>query len=93
MSRAARADRARIPKMPLTYRTGEEVLAGDWIRYASEAGTIEFVTDPENPEHAWYIQEYGGGCMLKVAPFGSLFLNAPQEEEDLEFVGRNEPAH
>ena len=62
--------------------------AGDRILYNSEPGTIDFVTTPEDPQHAWYVEQFGGGCMILVAPFGSLFLSNPHEEEDLEFVSR-----
>jgi hypothetical protein len=81
---------AKIPSVPFCYQSGEEVLAGDRILYAGEAGTIEFVTDPENPDYAWYIEDCGGGCMLQVPPFGRLFLSEPQDEEDLELVGRRD---
>jgi len=83
----------KIRPVPFHYQSGEEILAGDRIRYAGAAGIVEFVTDPVSPDHTWYVEQYGGGCMLQVAPFGSLFLNAPQEDEDLEFVGRSESSH
>lgn len=70
------------------YRSGEEVRGSDQILYASEPGTVEFVTAQDNSEHAWHIEQYGGGCMLSVAPFGSLFLSDPQDDEDLDFVAR-----
>jgi hypothetical protein len=82
---------AEIQRVPSKYQSGEEIHAGDRIRYAGEAGTVEFVTGAASPEHNWYIEQFGGGCMLKVAPFGSLFLNDPQKDDDLEFVSRAQP--
>jgi hypothetical protein len=82
---------AEFRRMPFRYQSGEEVLAGDKIRYAGEVGTVEFVTSADHPEHAWYIEEFGGGCMLKVAPFGNLFLSEPQSDEDLDLLSRAGP--
>jgi hypothetical protein len=53
-------------------------------------GTIDFVTTPEDPQYAWYVEQHGRGCMILVAPFGSLFLGDPQDQEDLDFVSRAE---
>ncbi len=83
---------AKIDAMPLRYQSGEEVLAGDRILYASQQGTIEFVATAEDPKYAWYVQQYGGGCMILVAPFGSLFVSDPSNDEDLDFVSRGEDA-
>jgi hypothetical protein len=77
--------------MLLKYGSGEEIRAGDQILYNSERGTIEFVTVPGDPQYAWYVQQLGGGCMILVAPFGSLFVSKPHEDEDLEFVSRGVP--
>jgi len=80
-----------IDAMPLKYHSGEEVRAGDRVLYAGEPGTIEFVASATDPETVWYVQEFGGGCMLLVAPFGRLFLSDSQTDEDLDFVARSEP--
>jgi hypothetical protein len=74
--------------MLLKYRSGEEIKAGDRILYNLEPGKIDFVATPEDPQHAWYVEQHGGGCMILVAPFGSLFVSDPQDDEDLEFVSR-----
>ena len=74
--------------MPLAYMSGEEIKQGDRIVYAGEPGTVEFIARAEDPATAWYIEEYGRGCMIRVQPFGSLFLNEPENEEDLELVAR-----
>jgi hypothetical protein len=76
--------------MPLRYQSGDEVKKGDRILYAGERGTIDFVVSPDNPEHSWYVKQYGAGCMILVTPFGSLFLTHPQDDEDLDFVARGE---
>ncbi len=78
----------RSPALPLRYQSGEEVLAGDRISYHSEPGEIKFVASVEDPETRWYVEEYGGGCMLQVLSFGSVFVSDPQADEDLEFVAR-----
>ena len=78
--------------MLLKYRSGEEIKAGDHILYNFEPGKIEFAATPEDPQHAWYVEQYRGGCMILVAPFGSLFVNDPQDDEDLEFVSREASA-
>ena len=75
--------------MQFKYRSGEEIQAGDRILYNYEPGKIDFVITPEDPDSAWYIEHHGGGCMLLVAPFGSLFVSDPQDDEDLEFVSRD----
>jgi hypothetical protein len=81
---------AKIVAMPFRYQSGEEVLAGDRILYASQQGTIEFVATAEDPKYAWYLEQYGGGCMILVAPFGSLFVSDPRNDEELDFVSRGE---
>jgi hypothetical protein len=75
--------------MLLKYRSGEEIKAGDRILYNLEPGKIDFVATPEDPQYAWYVEQHGGGCMILVAPFGSLFVSDPQDDEDLEFVFRD----
>ena len=74
--------------MSFKYRSGQEIKAGDRILYNFEPGKIDFVTTPADPQYAWYVEQHGGGCMIQVAPFGSLFVNDPQDDEDLEFISR-----
>ena len=78
----------RFPTMALKYRSGEEVRSGDQILYNLVPGKIDFVAAPGDMEHAWCVEQYGGGCMILVLPFGRLFVNAPQDDEDLDFVSR-----
>jgi hypothetical protein len=83
--------REEVLQVPFKYRTGEEVMAGDRVRLSNETGVIEFVADPavNEPKTAWYVQEYGGGVMIsQLESLGSVFDNNPEEDEDLEFVCR-----
>lgn len=82
---------ATIRPMAWQYQSGEEVKAGDRILYAGEPGSIDFVALPGEPEHAWYVEQFGGGCMILTAQFGSIFTSEPQNDEDLEFVSRAQP--
>jgi hypothetical protein len=79
----------RFRSMSLKYQSGEEIKAGDHILYNFEPGKIDFVATPEDPQYAWYVEQHGGGCMILVAPFGSLFVSDPQGDQDLEFVARD----
>jgi hypothetical protein len=76
--------------VPFTYPSGEIVQRGDQIRYAGEEGVVEFVADPDvvDPATAWYVEKFGGGCMIVTQKFGSIFLDATVDQEDLEFVAR-----
>jgi hypothetical protein len=49
--------------MGFQYQSGEEIRKGDHILFHSEAGEVEFVTANlgDDPEHDWYIREFGGG--------------------------------
>ena len=76
--------------MPLRYRSGEEVLGGDRIIYHFECGKVEFVASPGDPETAWYVQEFGGGCMIQVPSFGRVFLTSTHDDEDFGFVSRRD---
>ena len=64
--------------MPFLYSSGQVVQRGDQIRYAGHAGKVEFVADPDAPdsETTWYIEEFGGGCMIVTEKFGSVFLHS-----------------
>jgi hypothetical protein len=75
--------------MPLKYGSGEEIQTGDRVLYASEPAQIEFVAKAEDPETAWYVEQYGGGCMILTPSFGRVFVSDPGGDEDLEFVARD----
>jgi len=76
----------------LKYRTGQEIKKGDHVRFHGNPAEIELVAfDPNDPEHAWHVQESGGGVMiLDPMVSGRTFIPSDQlsEYEDLEFVSR-----
>ena len=76
--------------MTLKYQTGEAIQKGDHIRYHGEIGVVEFVAERITGDTAlnWYVQEFGGGAMLVVAPFGRVFISDLANDEDLELVAR-----
>ena len=76
-------------KIP-AYTSGEDIRPGDDILYHGERGKVEFVTVSDNPNTDWYVKQYGGGCMIRVPSFGRVFVAAPYEDEDLEFLERGE---
>lgn len=83
--------------MSLTYLSGEEIRAGDRVLYHGEPGRVEFVAkrDERRPQldstTEWYIEQYGGGCMVNAPSWGSVFVTEP--DEDLEFIARDGPLH
>jgi len=56
-------------------------------------GQVEFVADPDvvDAETAWFVEQYGGGCMIVTEVFGRVFLDETEENEDFEFVSRSAP--
>jgi hypothetical protein len=74
----------------LVYASGEIIKRNDRIRYAGGSGVIEFVADPDvsDPETAYFVEEFGGGCMLLTERLGRVFVEDPQHDEDLQFVSR-----
>ena len=78
----------------LTYHTGEEVQAGDVVTHNGHPGQIEFVANPSSPspETEWFIEEFGGGVMVKDSKIGSVFISIESMDNpgDLAFVGRKE---
>jgi hypothetical protein len=74
----------------LTYASGEPVLKDDRVRYAGKTGAVVFVAQDDNPDTSWYVEPFGGGCMIAIEPFGRLFLESPADDEHLELLGRVE---
>ena len=75
----------------LKYPSGEEIRSGDRVEYADHAGEVEFVADPRNPteETEWYIKEFGGGVMVaEPRVHGHVFIDEPQIDDHLVFIGR-----
>jgi hypothetical protein len=79
----------RFLPMSLKYESGEQVQAGDQVRYHNEPARIEFVAKGDDPDTAWYVEQFGGGCMIRAPGFGCVFVSKPHEDEDLEFVSRD----
>jgi hypothetical protein len=78
----------------LKYQSGVEIRNGDRVLFHGEPGEIEVVAaERGNPETDWYIEEYGGGVMVREIDsksFGRVFVPADQLDrtEDLQFVAR-----
>jgi len=74
------------------YQTGEEVRCGDRIHYPSPFGDgiVAYVLLPQSPEACgWGLPN--GAVMLRFAKEDvSIAIEAPENEEDLEFIGRSE---
>jgi hypothetical protein len=79
--------------MTLRYQSGEEIRQGDHVLFHCNPARIEFVVVERagDPAMDWYIDEFGGGAMVR-APHdpNPTFLPAASipEHEDLEFVSR-----
>jgi hypothetical protein len=75
--------------MSLSYTSGEEIRKGDRILYHGEPGQVEFVAVAKrgDPATDWYVDEFGGGCMIQASGFGLVFIS--EADEDLEFVARD----
>ena len=75
---------------PPTYLSGEEVISGDRISFHGEPGEVEFVVTEVTGDASmdWYLNEHGGGIMIKAKDFGSVFLPVAAIDERLEFVSR-----
>ena len=78
--------------MPPSYPSGEAIRKGDRIRYGGDAAVVDFVADADAPDDAttWYIEQFGGGCMIVTEQWGRIFLHETEDEEDLELVSRSQ---
>lgn len=75
----------------LTYESGEDIQAGDRIRYHGEQGIVDFVVTHASGDERldWFLQEYpGGGVMIVAAGFGNVFLGVDDLGDFLEYVSR-----
>jgi hypothetical protein len=76
----------------LCYQSGQEIKKGDRVLFhlrPAEIGLV--VSNPDDPETAWYFDEYGGGVMVCDSNDPNpTFISTDQipEYEDLEFVAR-----
>lgn len=78
--------------MPFKYQSGEEVQVGDRVIYGRDSGKVEFmVTEISgDPAMDWYVEEYpGGGFMILTDRGVRVFLQHPEDDEDLELVSRS----
>jgi len=84
----------------LKYQTGEEILRGDHVLFHGNAARIEAVAthsfrDPDDPQAAWHVQEFGGGVLISdPLVSGRTFIRAESlpNYEDLKFVRRADTA-
>jgi len=80
--------------MTLRYQSGEEIKKGDRVLFHREPAEVELVaSDPDDPVTTWYVEEYGGGVLIREPKDPNpTFITADQlpEYEDLEFVSRAE---
>jgi hypothetical protein len=64
-------------------------LKGDRVLFHGNLAEIELVAvDPNDPEHVWQVQEFGGGVLVidtKVSGRTFIPLDQLAEYEDLEF--------
>jgi hypothetical protein len=80
-----------MSKATLKYQSGEEIKKDDRVLFHGVLGEIELAaSDPNDPEASWFIEEYGGGVMIKEPVSGRTFIPTDQldRSEDLEFVSR-----
>lgn len=76
--------------MEFRYASGDIVKKGDCVRYAGGDAVVEFVADPDLSDFDtdYFIDEFGGGCMILTERFGRVFVDAPHDDGALEFVSR-----
>jgi len=78
---------------PLRYLSGEEICPGDRVRFHGHPARVEFAAAELNdPHHAWFVRQYGGGVMVSdPAVAGLTFIPVDQVKtyDDLEFVDRS----
>jgi hypothetical protein len=89
---ARKAEENDLVNTLLKYRSGEETKKGDGVLFLGNPAEIELVAfDPNDPEYAWHVQEFGGGVLIFDPMFsGRSFIRRESlaEYEDLKFVSR-----
>jgi hypothetical protein len=46
----------------LKYRSGEEIRKGDCVLFHGNSAQVDLLaSDPDDPEAAWHMKEFGGG--------------------------------
>ena len=74
--------------MPLVYLSGEEIKKADRVTLHGAPGEVEFIADPDINPDDWFVTEFGGGIMVLPSEMGSIFIDKPQENDELDFVSR-----
>lgn len=80
----------------MKYRSGEDIMDADRIRYHGDFGEVEFVLTSHtgNALRDWYLLQFpDGGLMIRTRNFKRLFVSAHAIDYDLVLVSRapNEP--
>ena len=80
--------------MTLKYQSGEEIKKGDRVLFHRGHAEIELVAcTPDDPVSTWYVDEFGGGVLIREPNDPNpTFITADElpDYEDLEFVSRAE---
>jgi hypothetical protein len=79
--------------MALRYASGEDIMAGDRVRYFGEPGEVEFVIElgAAEPQTNWYLETQGPGAMiLEPKVFGRVYLTDTAADEKLVLVARRD---
>jgi hypothetical protein len=74
-----------MSKLP-TYKSGENILIEDRVKYDNEDGIIEDIITEDNPNWENYWKKLGTGVMVKCPKYGRVFVKF--EDEDLLFISR-----
>jgi hypothetical protein len=76
----------------LRYQSGEEIKKGDRVLFHLQPAEVELVvTNADDPISAWYIEEFGGGVLIRdPRDPNPTFIHAAgiPDYEDLEFLRR-----
>ena len=80
---------ARMNSQLLQYLTGEDVHAGDRVRYNGSFGTVVFVSDGESEEFSPGFEDYTGSSRgLVVCDDDGTVSNVGESDDRLSFVDR-----
>jgi hypothetical protein len=73
------------------YISGDDVRAGDHISYHGKSGIVLFIVTEKTGDLSmdWYVDKLpDGGFMIDASGFGNVFLDEPEDEEDLLLISR-----
>ena len=74
--------------MSLYYLSGQEIKKGDRVILHGAPGEVELVADPDINPDDWFVTEFGGGIRILHSEMGSVFIDNPQENDELDLVSR-----